>query len=253
MTDIKTATELTEIEQRAYKIAAKTARPALVGIAAWGFVVGVAMIKAKLTLAQALGMSLLVFAGSAQLAALPLMLLGTPIWVIFVTSLVINLRFVITSAIVSKHFMYLTQIQRAFWSFITMDVTTAYFIGRYPDAPTNEELTPAERAARFGYLKGLCVPIWFGWQAGSISGIFIGNAIPEQWGVGFAGTLAILCILLPMTQNRAMLVGVAVTCVIAMLTLDWPYKLGMLSSVVVGMMCGMLFSAWTEKQTAQSV
>ena len=40
MTDIKTATELTEIEQRAYKIAAKTARPALVGIAAWGFVVG---------------------------------------------------------------------------------------------------------------------------------------------------------------------------------------------------------------------
>ena len=44
------------------------AEPSL-GIAAWGLVTGVAMIKSGLGLPEAIGMSLLVFAGSAQLAA----------------------------------------------------------------------------------------------------------------------------------------------------------------------------------------
>ena len=43
-------------------------------------------------------MSLLVFAGSAQLAVLPLMASGAPIWVVWATALCVNLRFVIFSA-----------------------------------------------------------------------------------------------------------------------------------------------------------
>ena len=42
------------------------------GIAAWGLVTGVAMVKSGLGAAGPLLMSLVVFAGSAQLAALPL-------------------------------------------------------------------------------------------------------------------------------------------------------------------------------------
>jgi predicted branched-subunit amino acid permease len=57
--------------------------PTLFGIGAWGMVVGVAMVKSGLTVAQASGMTLVVFAGSAQLASLPLIAAGAPIWVIF--------------------------------------------------------------------------------------------------------------------------------------------------------------------------
>lgn len=46
--------------------------PALATTAVWGLVVGVAIVKTGVTIAQALGMTLLVYAGSAQLAALPL-------------------------------------------------------------------------------------------------------------------------------------------------------------------------------------
>ena len=52
----------------------KTGLPTLFGIAAWGMVVGIAMVKTGLTVLQASGMTLLVFAGSAQLAALPLII-----------------------------------------------------------------------------------------------------------------------------------------------------------------------------------
>src|SRR5215210_2288581 len=68
------------------------------GIFAWGMVAGMAMVKSGLTIWQALGMSLLVFAGSAQLASLPLIAADVPVWAVFFTAMVVNLRFVIFSA-----------------------------------------------------------------------------------------------------------------------------------------------------------
>ena len=49
-------------------------------------------------------MSLLVYAGSAQLAALPLIVAGAPLWVIVATGLITNLRFVIYSAALRPYF-----------------------------------------------------------------------------------------------------------------------------------------------------
>ncbi len=68
------------------------------GIAAWGLLTGVAMAKSGLPLPLALLMSLLVFAGSAQLAVLPLMTGGAPLWVVWATAFCVNLRFIVFSA-----------------------------------------------------------------------------------------------------------------------------------------------------------
>ena len=51
----------------------KAVSPGLIALGIWGVVTGVAMVKAGLTEFQAIVMSLLVYAGSAQLTALPLM------------------------------------------------------------------------------------------------------------------------------------------------------------------------------------
>ena len=52
------------------------------GIAAWGLVTGVAMVKSGLSVPVAALMTVLVYAGSAQLAALPLIVAGAPLWVV---------------------------------------------------------------------------------------------------------------------------------------------------------------------------
>ena len=52
-----------------------------VGIAAWALVTGVAMVKAGISAPIAIFMSLVVYAGSAQLAVLPLLAAGAPLWV----------------------------------------------------------------------------------------------------------------------------------------------------------------------------
>ena len=90
-----------ESDHAATKEALRLGAPTWFGIGAWGLVVGVAMIKAGLSLPQALGMTFIVFGGSAHLASLPLIGAHAPVWVIFVTALAVNLRFVIFSAILA--------------------------------------------------------------------------------------------------------------------------------------------------------
>lgn len=231
--------QISDIKRQSLRAGINAGAPTLLGIAAWGLVVGVAMIKSHLSILQALGMTLLVFAGSAQLAALPLMAAGAPIWVIFITGLMVNLRFVIFSVIIAPHFSDLKLWQRGLWGYLTGDVSMVFFMNRYP--------VERPEIGKFEYMKGLFVPNWCAWQCGSIAGIFLGSQIPEQWGVGFAGTLAVLCVLLPMVLNRAVLAGVVVTGALALATYHWPYRLGMLLSVVVGMLAAMAWQAWDSR------
>jgi len=218
----------------------KTGIPTLFGIAAWGMVVGIAMVKTGLTVWQACGMTLLVFAGSAQLASLPLIVAHAPIWVVFATALVVNLRFVIFSALLAPHFTHLPWRQRLFYGYISGDLTVAMFLQRFPTA------VPVK--GKLSYLKGLMFPNWCAWQTGSLIGIFLGSAIPTEWGLGFAGTLAILCITVPLIINSAALCGVLVAGAVAVLAHGFPYKLGLLVAVVVGMLAALATEKLIEKK-----
>lgn len=230
----------TEIDKTAFREGLKIGIPTWFGVGAWGLVVGVAMIKAGLSLSQAFGMTFIVFAGSAQLAALPLLVAHAPVWVIFATALVVNLRFVIFSAVLAPHFYHQPWRTRAIMGFFSGDISVALFIQRYPEF--------AQEQGKLPYLKGLVFPNWGAWQIGSVIGILLGSQIPASWGLGFAGTLAILCVMLPSVINRAAVAGVAAAAAVAMLAARLPYKLGLLIAVVVGMAVAMMCEEWLEKR-----
>lgn len=223
----------------------RTGLPTLFGIAAWGLVVGVAMVKTGLTAFQACGMTLLVFAGSAQLASLPLILAHAPVWVIFATGLVVNLRFVIFSALLAPHFSHLPWRQRLLYGYVSGDMTVAIFLQRFP--------TTLPVPGKLSYLKGLVLPNWAAWQAGSLTGIFLGSTVPAEWGLGFAGTLAILCITVPLVANSAALSGVLVAGAVAVLANGFPYKLGLLAAVFAGMLTAMAVERLIEKRKGRHV
>lgn len=222
-------------ERRYFQEAFRMSLPALFGFAAWGLVVGVAMIKSHMSILQAIVMSFCVYAGSAQLAALPLMMVHAPVWVIFATALVINLRFVIFSALLAPHFRHLRWWQRLLYGFYSGDMTVALFMQRFADD------SPA--TGKVAFLKGLLLPSWFAWQAGTMIGIFAGSQVPPEWGMGFAGTLAIICVAVPLIVGRAAVVGVAVAALIALAAHHLPYKLGLL----LGMLGGMLVALAVEE------
>ena len=103
------------------------------GISAWALITGVAMIKTGLSAPLAALMSLVVYAGSAQLAALPLIAAGAPLWVLWATAFCMNLRFVIFSAHWRKYFGHLPRMQRLTLTYLATDLTYVLFLRRFPD------------------------------------------------------------------------------------------------------------------------
>ena len=64
-----------------------------VGLIPWALVTGMSMVSIGMTPLQAMGMNVIVFAGTAQLGTLPLIAAGAPLWLIVATALALNLRF----------------------------------------------------------------------------------------------------------------------------------------------------------------
>ncbi|MDB5855665.1 MAG: AzlC family transporter permease [Herminiimonas sp.] len=212
------------------------------GIVAWGVVTGMAMVKSGLTLWQALGMTFIVFGGSAQLAALPLIAMHSPPALIFLTALMVNLRFLIFSAAVAPHFAHLTWPRRVWYGYFNADVTMAFFPQRFPDAASAP-------AGKLGYFCGVSYSNWVAWQLGSVTGILLAGAIPDQWGIGFAGTLALLAITIPLIINLPALVGVVVASVVGVLGASFPYRLGLLLAIVLGMTAAMMVDSVLDQDS----
>ncbi len=197
----------------------------------WALVTGVAMAESGIGVAESVGISLLVYAGSAQLAALPLILGNFPIWTIWLTAIVINLRFVISSAGLQPHFKEKSFWQRFVIGYLNGDLTFAFFISRYP--------TVIQDNSRLPFFLGMSLTNWVIWQSGSMLGILLSGFVPESWGLGFAGTLALIGVVLPMIESKSARFAAATAAVIAVLTMSLPYKLNLilaiLSAVAVGM------------------
>ncbi len=220
------------------------------GIAAWGLMTGVAMIKSGMSLTEALLMGVLVFAGSSQLAAVPLIAAGAPMWVILATAFCVNLRFVVFSAHLRPYLMHQNIWRRMASGYFTADLSYVLFTKRYPHPTTD----PGTLRAQEAYLAGNCAINWVSWVGASLLGIALANAIPLAWGLGFAGILALLGILcsLATTRLRGVAAGVAGAAAVAAFAL--PLKLnilvGIAAAVAVCLMLDKPGRAWAVKAAA---
>jgi predicted branched-subunit amino acid permease len=216
----------------AFRLGAMDLMPAAPGIAAWGLMTGVAMVQSGLSTFEALLMSLIVFAGSSQLAAVPLLLAGAPMWVILATAFCVNLRFVVFSAHLRPYVMHLPLWRRLISGYFTADLTYVMFIKRYPQTSTD----PAERRAQQAYLAGNCGVNWLSWVCFSVLGVALANVIPTRWGLGFAGNLALLGILCSLASNRLRVVSASVAGIAAVVAFALPLKLNILVAIAAAVL-----------------
>ncbi|QRQ86888.1 AzlC family ABC transporter permease [Cupriavidus oxalaticus] len=205
--------------------------PSLPAVFSWGLVTGVAMSKSVLTVPEAIGMSLLVYAGSAQLAVLPLFAAGLPLWTIWLTAAMVNLRFVIFSAAMQPHFSYLTLARRTVLGFFNGDLHFVYFMQKYS--------TPGYEPGKEGYFWGMALINFAMWQVSSILGIVLASLFPDSWGLGLAGTMALIPVMIATINSRSTLMAVVISAVLALLCFDLPYRLGLVVAVVGAIAAGM--------------
>lgn len=208
-----------------YRRGAREMAAPVLGMAAWGLVTGVAMVKSGLTVAQALAMTLFVFAGSAQLASLPLIAAGAPLWVLLLTAFCVNLRFVIFSAQWQPYFGHLPLRQRLLMMYVAGDVTYVNFLRRYPEARA--------QPGQVEYYWGAVHVNWLGWQSASVLGVLAADAVPTHWGLGFAGVLALLGLAYSLMNERVLLWVALVAGAVSIATYHLPLRLNIVCAIAV--------------------
>ena len=215
-----------------FREGAAEALPMAIGIAAWGLVAGVAMAKSGMGVPLAIFMALVVYAGSAQIAALPLIAGGAPMWVVWATTLCVSLRFLAFSFHFRPYFAGVSRRKRIALSFMMGDSSFALFMHRFPEPHPGPDYDD--------YFLGGALVTFGVWQVAIVTGIVMGAGIPEAWNLGFAGTMALLALTCTQLRNRVTWVAAVVAGCAAIAAYALPMKLNIIVAIAAAVAIGAL-------------
>ena len=213
----------------AFREGMRDVSPQSPGIAAWGLMTGVAMVKSGMSVFEAVAMTLTVFAGSSQLAAIPLIVAGAPAWVILATGFCVNLRFVVFSLHLRPFLMHLPLWQRLVHGYMTADISYVLFTRKYH----HPGQAPQEKLEQEAYLAGNDFLNWLSWIGASLLGVALANIIPTAWGLGFAGILCLLGVQCSLASSRMRILSAAVAGAAAVVAYALPLKLNIVFAIAV--------------------
>lgn len=216
--------------------------PLTPGVIPFGLVTGVMAVELGLSPATAMGMTLLFYSGSAQMVALQLLHNGVLPVAIVATALIINLRFIMYSASLAPHFHGLHR--RWTWPLCYLLSDQAYAL-----CTLKFDSGELGRYAHH-YYAGTALGMWLAWQLSVLAGVYLGASIPESWSLSFAIPLSFLALLVPGIRDRATLGAAVVGGVIAVLAVDMPYNLGLVSAAVGGIVAGLVIETRNARARA---
>jgi predicted branched-subunit amino acid permease len=229
-----------QTRRSAFLLGVRAQAPMLVGMLPFAFITGAASTAAGLDPWLALAMSIIVYAGASQLAAISLIAQGAPAFIVVATVLVVNLRMMMYSAAMARFFRRLPTWQKWAYAYGITDHIFAMVQARYPHMQSEE--LPAEAHAHAFY-AGIASTMWLSWQGCVAIGIFAGTRVPKEWPLDFAIPLVFAAILFPALMTRTHWIAALVASVAAACTATWPLKLGLMSAAIIGMVVGGVLDA----------
>ncbi len=205
--------------------------PLALGVAPFGLVVGVTAADNGLSVIDAAGLSVFVFAGASQLAAIDLLGEGAPLLVVVGTALVINLRMLMYSASLAPHVAGISFRGRLAMSYLLVDQNYALSIVRW-------ETRRETARAKLAFFLGVGIPLWAIWQVATVLGALFGGEVPEDVPLEFTITLVFLAILIPVLTDRPRVLAALVAGSVAVVAQPLPANLALVSGAVSGIVVG---------------
>ena len=212
--------------------------PVTAGVIPFGIVMGSVSSHAELTAVQTIGMNLLVFAGSAQLAAIDLMLQKTSSLVVIATGLVINLRFMLYSAAFApfvKNSKFLTKL---FYSYTLTDQTFTVMRANDDKLKNNGDA--------LSFYTGAAICMLVAWHSAVVVGFLFGKITPPSWALDFAVPLSFVALVVPTIKNHKYFLVALTASVLSIVLREIPYNLGLLTSALLAILLG----AWLTRRFA---
>jgi 4-azaleucine resistance transporter AzlC len=214
--------------------------PVLIALIPFAVAFGATAVGNGLSSLEALAMSVFVFAGAAQLAAIPLLSAGASVAIIVLTVLVVNLRMTLYSASLAPHFRQLPIGWKGLLSYLLTDQAYAATITRFDDGETEE---PDKR----WYYLGVALAIWVTWQAATMLGVFLGAWASEGWSLDFVLPLTFIALAVPAIKDRATTAAALSAGGAAVLAATLPLNLGLITAASVGVLGGLFAESVAER------
>ncbi|MBX0297028.1 AzlC family ABC transporter permease [Haloarcula nitratireducens] len=164
--------------RRGFVAGVKAMGPVLLGIAPFGLISGVAAVDVGMDPLQIMGMSLLIFAGTSQLAAIDLVAQRASAPVVILTVAVINIRMMMYSASIAPYLRDLSARWRSLLAYLLTDHVYALAIVAVED--DDRPVTVK------WYVLGLGAAIWIVWQVSTVAVSSSGRPFPTSGGSGLS-------------------------------------------------------------------
>ncbi len=212
--------------------------PMLVGAAPFGMIFGTLASAGPLAIWQGQLMSMSVFAGASQFIALGLVAGHAGLLVIWLTTFIVNLRHMLYAAALLPYVAPLPARWRLALGVLLTDETFAVMNGYYrkhPDAPMGR-----------WYFLGSGVVMYLNWQAWTLVGLLFGAIFPQlqSLGLDYAMVATLIAIVVPQLTRLPHLAAAIAAGTFAYLLRGLPYKLGLMSGVMIGVVVGMALLRW---------
>ncbi len=215
--------------------------PMMVGAAPFGVIYGTLAATGPLHAWTVQLMSLAVFAGSAQFIALGLIAGHASFAVIWATTFIVNVRHVLYSATLAPYVAHLPARWRwTLGAFLTDEVFAVSY--------AHYQKQPAGQTGPY-YFLGSGVSMYVNWQIWTVIGLLFGSAFPglQSKGLDFAMVATFIAIVVPQLVALRFVAAAVTAGMLAFAWNGWPYKLGLLAAVVVGVAVGMVLSMRDER------
>jgi 4-azaleucine resistance transporter AzlC len=218
--------------------------PIFPGIIPFATISGIAAVEMGLSPSLAMAMSVLVFAGASQLAALQLIAQAAPLAVIVSTALIINLRFTMYSASIAPCFRALSLKWKSLLAYLLTDPAYGLSIAQFREFPG--------MANKQWFYLGVAASSWLVWQSFTAAGIFLGAHVPENWSLDFAVPLMFIALALPALYDRATLAAGLTAALVSILAAQLPLNLGLIVAALSGILLGVLIDQQQESRARPS-
>ena len=208
--------------------------PMVIGIIPFGLAFGATTVAHGYGTAGAVGMSVIIFAGASQLAAVQALASGGSALVAAAAAWTVNLRLLLYTASLAPYFSHERPGRRLLAAYVLTDQAYAVSIARW-------ETSPADRGARFAFYMGAGWCLWIFWQIATLVGALIGHTIPKSVPLDFAIPIIFLSLLIPTITNRASVVAAITGGAAAVVTAElWSASLAIIVGAVAGIAAGAL-------------
>lgn len=235
------AIELSRLKKPAWGHTLSTALPVVMGYLPIGFAYGVLAINAGLSIFQTVLMSIIVYAGSAQLIAVSFLAQSIHPISIIATTFIVNLRHLLMSAALAPHLREWKQHQVALFSYELTDESFGVHSLRF-DRGENQP-TPSI------IINGICQ---LAWVLGSLLGAVAGNLIKDvrPFALDYALPAMFIALLILQIKNRTHLLIALISAVLSLIL--WQFgatQWHVIIATIIAATIGAGVDTWQKQQS----